>query len=519
LGSLGSSRKGYGWPLALTEAPVEVVVPPEEEVVCARATLGARAAATKAKEPRSFARDIGGPFSIARAMAFMAGSTGSSHAGGVRSRPTWQDESGRHAVAVTNWQRRDKHPGVLHLIPAHQGRPADDPIFALNREASQRRQKGEAIVNATVGALLDDDGKLAILPSAARAVHEVPPVEWATYAPIAGTPEVLRAGIDDLLAGEPELKRTAVAAATPGGSGALRHAIANFLEPGSALLTTSWFWGPYQTLCDEADRKLETFEMFSASGGLDVAALDEALGRQLATQKRALVFLNDPCHNPTGYSMTDDEWAAVVERIVARAAEGPVTLLVDCAYFLYGARDPRAFLRHLRPLVAPGSRANLLFAWSASKSFTHYGLRVGALVACVADEAERSAVEAALSYSCRGTWSNCNRGGLAAITRLLTDPDLARACAGERDGFKALLRARVDAFNALARERGLRYPRYEGGFFVTVFDDHPREKAEAMRAKGVYVVPQLRKGGGGALRVALCSVAEKEVGRLVDSLA
>ncbi|HEY1696829.1 MAG TPA: aminotransferase class I/II-fold pyridoxal phosphate-dependent enzyme [Polyangiaceae bacterium] len=428
---------------------------------------------------------------------------------------------------------------MLHLIPAHQGRPADDPIFALNREATQRRQKGESIVNATVGALLDDEGKLAILPSAARAVHEVPAVEWATYAPIAGTPDFLKAVLEDLLGGEPELRKTAVATATPGGSGALRHALANFLEPGQALLTTSWFWGPYQTLCDESDRKLESFEMFTRppaswtsvdsvqqaglrplpfSSALNVDALDEALGKQLAAQGRALLFINDPCHNPTGYSMTDDEWAAVVDRIRARSAEGPVTLLVDCAYFLYGARDPRAFLRHLRPLAQPGSRANLLFAWSASKSFTHYGLRVGALVACVADDAERAAVESALSYSCRGTWSNCNRGGLAAITRLLVDPDMARACAKERDGFKALLRARVEAFNRHAHAKSLRYPRYEGGFFVTVFDDHPREKAEAMRAKGVYVVPQVRKTGGGALRLALCSVAERDVARLVDAL-
>jgi aromatic-amino-acid transaminase len=404
----------------------------------------------------------------------------------------------------------------MHLIPSHQGRPADDPIFALDKEATARRQRGEPIVNATVGALLDDDGQLAILPTAARAVHEVPAAEWAAYAPLAGTPDFLRAVIDDLLGGEPDLRRAAVAVATPGGPGALRNALGNFLEPGHALLTTSWFWGPYQTLCDESDRKLETFEMFSASGGLDVGALDAALGRQLATQQRSLVLLNDPCHNPTGYSMSDDEWRAVVERLAARAAEGPVTLLVDCAYFLYGARDPRAFLRHLRPLV---DEVNILFAWSASKSFTHYGLRVGALVACVADDKERALVESALSYSCRGTWSNCNRGGLAAITRLLVDPDMARACAAERDGLKALLRARVEAFNRHARERGLRYPRYEGGFFVTVFHDRPREKAEAMRAAGVYVVPQARKTGGGALRVALCSVAEKDVPRLVDALA
>src|ERR1700736_5577957 len=126
---------------------------------------------------------------------------------------------------------------MLHLIPSHQGRPSDDPIFALNREATQRKQRGESIVNATVGALLDDDGQLLVLPTAARVVHEVPAIAWATYAPIAGSPDFVRAVMDDLFAGEPALRASAVAAATPGGSGALRHAIANYLEPGQSLLT------------------------------------------------------------------------------------------------------------------------------------------------------------------------------------------------------------------------------------------------------------------------------------------
>src|SRR5690606_12757309 len=101
------------------------------------------------------------------------------------------------------------------------------------------------------------------------------------------------------------------------------------------------------------------------------------------------------------------------------------TLLVDMAYFAYAVGDPRAFLKELQPLLG---KVGLLFAWSASKTFTHYGLRVGALVACIPDEKERRQTEAALSYSCRGTWSNCSRGGMRAITRLMTDSALAAAC-------------------------------------------------------------------------------------------
>jgi aromatic-amino-acid transaminase len=408
---------------------------------------------------------------------------------------------------------------VLHLIASHQNRPSDDPIFSLHKEATRRKDGGESIVDASIGVLLGDDGDLSILPTAARAVREVPSLEWATYAPIAGTPEFVQAVVDDLLAAEPEMKAAAVAVATPGGSGAIRHAITNFLEPGQAALTTSWFWSPYRTLCDESDRKLDTFAMFDANGRLDVGALDAALARLLATQGRALVIVNDPAHNPTGYSMTDGEWAAVAECVGRHGVDHPVTLLVDCAYFLYGAegRDPLAFLKHLRPLLG---RAVVLFAWSASKSFTHYGLRVGALVGCVGDPAERAKVAAALSYSSRGTWSNCNHGGLSAITRVLVDPAMKAAVNAERGALKAVLSARVEAFNRLAQGKGLRYPRYEGGFFVTVFVDRPREQGEAMKARGVFVVPQAAASAtGGVLRVALCAVASRDVPRLVDALA
>jgi aromatic-amino-acid transaminase len=402
---------------------------------------------------------------------------------------------------------------MLHVIPAHQARPSDDPIFALNKEATLRKERGDAVINATVGSLLTDDGKLAVMPTSARVVREVPDEEWAAYAPIAGSPGFLRAVMDDLFVDEPAMRAAACAVATPGGTGALRHAISNFLEPGQTLLTSSFFWGPYQTLADEADRKLATFAMFDAAGGLDVEALERAVAAQIAAQGRVLLFLNDPCHNPTGYSMSPEEWQKVTACLLAHADAAPITLLVDTAYFLFAStsRAPRAFLAHLRPLVG---KVALLFAWSASKSFTHYGLRVGALVACIADDVGRQKTEAALVYSCRGTWSNCTRGGQSAIARLLTDPALKAACDAERAELQELLARRVAAFNALAKLKGLKYPRYEGGFFVSVFHDDALAKAAAMKDKGVFVVPSK-----GALRVALCSVAEKDIARLVEALA
>jgi aromatic-amino-acid transaminase len=102
---------------------------------------------------------------------------------------------------------------------------------------------------------------------------------------------------------------------------------------------------------------------------------------------------------------------------------------------------------------------------------------------------------------------------MTAVTRLLREPALADAVAKERKRLVSLLDGRVSVFNDLARPRRLRYPRYDGGFFVTMFVEDATAAAAKMKADGVFVVPIK-----GALRVALCSVAVPSIPRLVDSL-
>jgi aromatic-amino-acid transaminase len=395
------------------------------------------------------------------------------------------------------------------VIPSRADRPSDDPIFALNAEARARALAGDSILNATVGALLDEEGKLAVLGSVSQALRDVPSEVEAAYAPIAGPADFQRAVITDLF-GDHAAASMAIAVATPGGTGALRHGVANLLEAGQTLLTTSFYWGPYRTLADEGDRRFATFRMFDERGRLDTADFERKLHALVEAEGRALVFLNSPCHNPTGYSFDDDEWRAVAEVVAREARRAPVALMLDVAYAKYGAVSPRRCLDFIVPVAGP---ALLLFAWSASKSFTQYGLRVGAVVAVHPDAGERRRLENAFSYSCRGTWSNCNAAGMAAITRVLTDPELRARVDRERAGLKALLDRRVARWNELAPAAGLRYPRYDGGFFTTVFCEDAPAAAGRLKEEGIFVVPQ-----PGALRVALCSVAERDIPRLVEGM-
>jgi len=396
------------------------------------------------------------------------------------------------------------------LIPARAARGGDDPIFALNAEAQRRLAAGRSVVNSTLGALLDEGGRLATLPAVAEAYRQVPLELAAGYAPIAGPAPFLQAVQAELFAGSP-LAAQATAVATPGGTGALALAVTNFLEPGQALLTSSFYWSPYETIADQAGRRLETYRMFTAEGRLDVEALAAGLADQRRRQGRALLFLNTPCNNPTGYSLDADDWARLVPVLLAEAERMPLTVLVDVAYARYGAGDPLDWVRALEPLLG---RATLLVAWSGSKAFAQYGARVGACVAVEAERAERERIAGALKASCRGLWSNVNHLGTLALTRCMTDPELAARVERERGALRELLHARVTLFTRLAHEAGLRHPRYEGGFFVTVFCDQPERAAQAMRERDVFVVPV-----AGALRVALCSTALGQVARLVEALA
>ncbi|NOT29042.1 MAG: aminotransferase class I/II-fold pyridoxal phosphate-dependent enzyme [Planctomycetes bacterium] len=407
-------------------------------------------------------------------------------------------------------------PRSRRLIARQSDLRGDDPIFALNAEAARRSAAGEDVVNSTLGALLDEELRLATLGAVTEAYRRVPVERGAGYAPIGGPQAFLEAVLADLLGSSSqgsgnELARSAVAVATPGGTGALALAVSNFLEPGDSLLTSSYYWSPYGTIAAHAGRTLATFRMFAQSGRFDVEALGAALEQSGARQGRSLLFLNTPCHNPTGYSLDDQDWSALAGVLASAAARQELTVLLDLAYSRYGAGDPRDWVRHLAPLLG---RATLLVAWSASKAFAQYGARVGACVAFEADARERERVRAALGASCRGTWSNCNHLGMLAITECLSDPELSARAERERGELCALLARRVELFTHLARGARLVHPRYAGGFFVTVFTPDAERTAEHLRTRGVFVVPV-----AGAVRVAICSTPLGAIPRLVEALA
>jgi aspartate/tyrosine/aromatic aminotransferase len=395
------------------------------------------------------------------------------------------------------------------LIPSRRGFPADDPIFTLNAEAQKRAAAGDEVVNATLGALADDSGGLVMLDTVKALLGELTPTEIMPYAPIAGDPAFLKALVRRHW---PKLDGFGCACATPGGSGALALSVRNLLEPGMKVLTAAPFWSPYATLAQENGAGLATAPFPEAGGALDAEAWLRAGTALLATQKRLLIWLNDPCHNPTGRSLAWADREALLEVLRKLAQRGPVTLLLDCAYLDYTA-DPGHVREALDQYAGLGEEGRVLVgaSLSLSKSLTLYGGRGGTLAfPWIRD----GGLQAALATSCRGAFSNCARAAQSVLVRLDRDPARQQALRAEHRHWSLVLQQRAQALDDALKGERLPGAPWKGGFFVALKAADPAKVCAALKARGVYVVP-LPDG----MRVGICALPAERALRFARAMA
>jgi len=395
-----------------------------------------------------------------------------------------------------------------HLLPTRRGFAGDDLIFTLNARAQKRAAEGAAVINATIGALYDDAGKLVVLDTVMGQWQQLTSAEVAPYAPIGGDQTYL---LNLTQRHWPTLTSIGVGVATPGGSGALALTLKNLLDRGHTVLTAAPYWGPYATLAAEVGMTLATVPYPDVETGIDIGAWEAACRDILDAQGRLLVWLNDPCHNPTGRSFSAADRAALMEMLRDVSSQGPVTLILDFAYLDY-ARDPQQVREALDDYAAFGAEGRVLVGacLSLSKAYTLYGARAGALVFPWTTDA---ALHGALITSCRGTWSNCARGPMSVLNRISKDPALQAKLEAEHAQWRTLLAARATALDAALRAQGLPGCAYDGGFFVTLDGGaDPFATCERLQAHDVFVIP-LPEG----LRVGICAMKAADAARFAEA--
>ena len=135
------------------------------------------------------------------------------------------------------------------------------------------------------------------------------------YAPIEGLREFLDAATECIFQGHQPKNTYTSAVATPGGTGGIHHMIFNYVEKGETFLIPEWHWGPYREIATEVEKKWELYQMFDEKGNFTLKDLKERAKRLLETQDSIMTIFNTPAHNPSGYTMTDEDWQEIMDFI------------------------------------------------------------------------------------------------------------------------------------------------------------------------------------------------------------
>lgn len=391
--------------------------------------------------------------------------------------------------------------------------PIVDTVFAIaNKAKADIEQNGpENVVDATIGSLYGEDGKLVALDTVYSSLKSIDNRKLAKYAAdFTGNPDFKERAYEWVIKGNSKLPHEVIA--TPGGTGAVDMTIANCLDTGETIVLPKIAWGSYSLMAKMNNLNVENYDLFEGDH-FNIESLKNACEKVAATQDRVVLIINSPCHNPTGYSLSDEEWKEVIDVLNEISQKVPVTLLNDIAYidFAYGQDQAKEYFRQFDNI---SDNVAVIVAFSISKSMTSYGLRCGAAIIMAQQEENVHEMKVVFEKVARATWSNINNGAMEMFVDVLDNR--LDAYDAERNKYVALLKERSEIFMNDANEVGLKCYPYKEGFFVTIEmpNNELRDKYHnALMDNHIYTV-QVNLG----IRVAVCSLSVEKTKGLAKKM-
>lgn len=388
-------------------------------------------------------------------------------------------------------------------------------IITLGAIAREEKKKNPAVVNATIGMLYGEDGKLFSYKCVDKALNALSAEEKYAYASTPGSKEFHDAVKRWVFASYyDEFKDISAVMATPGGTGALSNTFANYLDENDKALLPSYMWGNYKQVLYENHQDYMTYDLFNKEGGFNLADVKAKMELLKKEQGRILLLINDPCQNPTGYCMTDKEWEDLVDAVNEISKDGtPVVLLHDMAYIDYAKSGIAGTRKNIALFKKLNKNAMAIMAFSCSKTLALYGVRIGAQVAVSNEKSNLVDFNNAAKFSSRSKWSNSTNLGANLLAKIVSDETLRKSFEIELKDAQDMLIERANIFLKEAEKVNLVTLPFSCGFFVTI----PCEKSEAayeyLVKKNVHIIPM-----GKVLRVAICSVSKDECAALPKAI-
>ncbi len=269
-------------------------------------------------------------------------------------------------------------------------------------------------IDLGVGIYKDASGGTPVM----RAIKEAEKRLWEVettkkYTALAGDPAYGDAMVD-LVLGDAVPRDRVAAAATPGGTGAIRQGVEliKMANPDATIWLSNPTWPNHPSIIKYVGMKMAEYRYFDdATRGVDFDGMMADLAEVKAGD---VVLLHGCCHNPTGANLNMTQWAEVVESLQKTGA----VPFIDIAYqgFGDGLEDDAAAVR----LVA-SSLPETIIAASCSKNFGIYRERTGILMTVSQDAGNKPLAQSTLAFLNRQNYSFPPDHGARLVTMILQD--------------------------------------------------------------------------------------------------
>ena len=334
-----------------------------------------------------------------------------------------------------------------------------DKILALVQKFKEdpRPQK----IDLGVGVYKNAEGVTPVMRAVKAAEHQLWQDETTkSYVGLTGDP-AFSDGMIQMVLGNAVPRGAVAAAATPGGTGAVRQAfeLARLANPDVRVFVSNPTWPNHVSMLRYLGIEMVPYRYFDAATcGVDFEGMTADLAQAKAGD---VVLLHGCCHNPTGANLNTAQWQSVVDLL----AKSGATPMIDIAYqgFGDGLEEDAAATR----LIA-ASLPETIIAASCSKNFGIYRERTGLLMAISQDVSKQLVTQGTLAYLNRQNFSFPPDHGARLVTIVLNDPALCADWKAEleqvrlgmldlRQSLATELQSRAgsDRFGFLAQHRGM----------------------------------------------------------------
>jgi aromatic-amino-acid transaminase len=292
--------------------------------------------------------------------------------------------------------------------------PADKILMLMQ---AFREDPRDTKIDLGVGVYKDASGNTPIMRAVKTAEQQLWQAETTkAYTGLAGDPGFADAMVA-LVLGESVARENVAAAATPGGTGAVRQAfdMARMANAQVRVFVSDPTWPNHLSILKHMQIEMVPYRYFdSETGGVD---FDGMMADLAQAGPGDLVLVHGCCHNPTGANLNPTQWQALIDLLLRTGA----TPMVDLAYqgFGDGLEEDAQAVRSIAAQVP-----ECLIAASCSKNFGIYRERTGLLMAVSQKPADRALNQGTLNFLNRQNFSFPPDHGARLVSIILNDDAL-----------------------------------------------------------------------------------------------